>query len=116
KRTSRLTGPLFQFGISRVAWERTPRGSGQMSSLLIFPVLSSKGRWTSTVIGWIYNRPRTRTKACCCMDPQAADTSASLFSERSNMDIRIVATQVVESLRNGIPPQRGVDLYSVGNE
>jgi hypothetical protein len=27
-----------------------------------------------------------------------------------------VATQVVESLRKGIPPQRGVDLYSVGNE
>lgn len=25
-------------------------------------------------------------------------------------------TQVVESLRKGIPPQRGVDLYSVGNE
>jgi len=39
-----------------------------------------------------------------------------LFSERSNMDTRIVATQVVESLRKGIPPQRGVDLYSVGNE
>lgn len=32
------------------------------------------------------------------------------------MDKRIVATQVVESLRKGIPPQRGVDLYSVGNE
>lgn len=32
------------------------------------------------------------------------------------MDTRIVATQVVESLRKGIPPQRGVDLYSVGNE
>lgn len=32
------------------------------------------------------------------------------------MDQRIVATQVVESLRKGIPPQRGVDLYSVGNE
>jgi len=32
------------------------------------------------------------------------------------MDARIVATQVVESLRKGIPPQRGVDLYSVGNE
>ena len=47
------------------------------------------------------------------MDPQAAGTSASLFSERSNMD---VAMQVVESLRKGIPPQRGVDLYSVGNE
>lgn len=31
------------------------------------------------------------------------------------MDQRI-ATQVVESLRKGIPPQRGVDLYSVGNE
>lgn len=27
-----------------------------------------------------------------------------------------IATQVVESLRKGIPPQRGVDLYSVGNE
>lgn len=30
------------------------------------------------------------------------------------MDQRI-ATQVVESLRKGTPPQRGVDLYSVGN-
>lgn len=27
-----------------------------------------------------------------------------------------IATQVVESLRRGIPPQRGVALYSVGNE
>lgn len=27
-----------------------------------------------------------------------------------------IATQVVESLRKGIPPQQGVDLYSVGNE
>ncbi|MBX7259533.1 MAG: ATP-binding protein [Candidatus Hydrogenedentes bacterium] len=32
------------------------------------------------------------------------------------MDQRIVATQVVESLRKGIPPQRGVERYSVGNE
>lgn len=32
------------------------------------------------------------------------------------MDQRNVAKQVVESLRKGIPPQRGVDLYSVGNE
>ncbi len=32
------------------------------------------------------------------------------------VDQKIVATQVVESLRKGIPPQRGVDLYSVGNE
>lgn len=32
------------------------------------------------------------------------------------MDKRVIATQVVESLRKGIPPQRGVDLYSVGNE
>lgn len=32
------------------------------------------------------------------------------------VDHRIVATQVVESLRKGIPPQRGVELYSVGNE
>lgn len=32
------------------------------------------------------------------------------------MNQQIVATQVVESLRKGIPPQRGVDLYSVGNE
>lgn len=32
------------------------------------------------------------------------------------MDTRMIATQVVESLRRGIPPQRGVDLYSVGNE
>jgi len=31
------------------------------------------------------------------------------------MDQRI-ATQVVESLRKGTPPQRGVDLYSVGND
>lgn len=27
-----------------------------------------------------------------------------------------LASQIVESLRTGIPPQRGVDLYSVGNE
>lgn len=27
-----------------------------------------------------------------------------------------IASQVVESLRKGTPPQRGVDLYSVGNE
>ena len=27
-----------------------------------------------------------------------------------------IATQVIESLRKGIPPQRGVELYSVGNE
>lgn len=32
------------------------------------------------------------------------------------MNDRILATQVVESLRKGIPPQRGVGLYSVGNE
>ncbi|MBN1900235.1 DUF2791 family P-loop domain-containing protein [Candidatus Sumerlaeota bacterium] len=32
------------------------------------------------------------------------------------MDQRVIATQVVESLRKGIPPQRGIDLYSVGNE
>lgn len=32
------------------------------------------------------------------------------------MDERILATQVVESLRKGIPPQRGVHMYSVGNE
>lgn len=32
------------------------------------------------------------------------------------MDSRIIAMQVVESLRKGIPPQRGVDLFSVGNE
>ncbi len=32
------------------------------------------------------------------------------------MDQAIVATRVVESLRKGIPPQQGVDLYSVGNE
>jgi hypothetical protein len=32
------------------------------------------------------------------------------------MDKKIIATQVVESLRKGIPPQRGVDLYSVGNK
>jgi len=29
---------------------------------------------------------------------------------------RSTARQVVEALRKGIPPQRGVDLYSVGNE
>ncbi len=32
------------------------------------------------------------------------------------MDERLTATMVVESLRKGIPPQRGVNLYSVGNE
>lgn len=32
------------------------------------------------------------------------------------VDQRVTATMVVESLRKGIPPQRGVDLYSVGNE
>ncbi|MBE9485187.1 MAG: DUF2791 family P-loop domain-containing protein [Bacteroidetes bacterium] len=32
------------------------------------------------------------------------------------MDQRVIAIQVVESLRKGTPPQRGVDLYSVGNE
>jgi BREX system ATP-binding protein BrxC/D len=32
------------------------------------------------------------------------------------MDQQLIATQVVESLRKGIPPQHGVDLYSVGNE
>ena len=32
------------------------------------------------------------------------------------MDDQLIATQVVESLRKGIPPQIGVDLYSVGNE
>jgi hypothetical protein len=32
------------------------------------------------------------------------------------MDQHLIATQVVESLRKGIPPQRGVELYSVGNE
>jgi len=32
------------------------------------------------------------------------------------MDERKLALQVVESLRKGIPPQRGVSLYSVGNE
>jgi len=32
------------------------------------------------------------------------------------LDQRLVATQVVESLRKGIPPQRGVEMYSVGNE
>jgi hypothetical protein len=31
------------------------------------------------------------------------------------MDARL-ARQVIESLRKGVPPQRGVDLYSVGNE
>lgn len=33
-----------------------------------------------------------------------------------DMDQRTMATQIVESLRRGIPPQRGVDRYSVGNE
>lgn len=32
------------------------------------------------------------------------------------MNQQRLAIQVVESLRKGIPPQRGVDLYSVGNE
>jgi len=32
------------------------------------------------------------------------------------LDERIIATQVIESLRKGVPPQRGVNLYSVGNE
>ena len=32
------------------------------------------------------------------------------------MDQRLIAIEVVESLRKGIPPQRGVDRYSVGNE
>lgn len=32
------------------------------------------------------------------------------------MNERASATSVVESLRKGIPPQRGVSLYSVGNE
>jgi hypothetical protein len=32
------------------------------------------------------------------------------------LEERILATQVIESLRSGIPPQRGVKLYSVGNE
>lgn len=32
------------------------------------------------------------------------------------MDQKVVAGQVIEALRRGVPPQRGVDLYSVGNE
>lgn len=32
------------------------------------------------------------------------------------MNERALAVQIVESLRKGIPPQRGVELYSVGNE
>jgi hypothetical protein len=32
------------------------------------------------------------------------------------MNQQIIAIQVVEALRQGKPPQRGVDLYSVGNE
>ena len=32
------------------------------------------------------------------------------------MEQKKIATQVVESLRKGLPPQRGVDLYAVGNE
>ncbi|MEA2031951.1 MAG: BREX system ATP-binding domain-containing protein [candidate division Zixibacteria bacterium] len=32
------------------------------------------------------------------------------------MDQSRIATDVVESLRKGIPPQRGIHLYSVGNE
>ena len=27
-----------------------------------------------------------------------------------------LASKIVESLRTGIPPERGVELYSVGNE
>ncbi|NPV48667.1 MAG: DUF2791 family P-loop domain-containing protein [Armatimonadetes bacterium] len=32
------------------------------------------------------------------------------------MENRAICRQVVEALRNGIPPRRGVELYSVGNE
>ena len=32
------------------------------------------------------------------------------------MDQSQIANHIVESLRRGIPPQRGVELYSVGNE
>jgi hypothetical protein len=32
------------------------------------------------------------------------------------MDQNKIAVQVIEALRKGIPPQRGVNLYSVGNE
>jgi len=32
------------------------------------------------------------------------------------MDKSVVATQVIESLRKGIPPQRGTELYTVGHE
>jgi hypothetical protein len=32
------------------------------------------------------------------------------------MEKKKIAVQVVESLRKGLPPQRGVDLYAVGNE
>ena len=32
------------------------------------------------------------------------------------MNSRLVSTQVIESLRKGIPPQRGVNAYAVGNE
>jgi hypothetical protein len=32
------------------------------------------------------------------------------------MDKKKIAVQVIESLRKGLPPQRGVDLYAVGNE
>ncbi len=32
------------------------------------------------------------------------------------MDQSYIANHIVESLRRGIPPQRGVELYSVGNE
>lgn len=32
------------------------------------------------------------------------------------MKDRVLCTQIVESLRSGIPPKRGIDQYSVGNE
>ena len=32
------------------------------------------------------------------------------------MSNQIQSNEVIESLRNGIPPQKGVSLYSVGNE
>ena len=41
--------------------------------------------------------------------------SGSSYFERLSMDPKL-ARQVIESLRKGVPPQRGVDLYSVGNE
>lgn len=51
------------------------------------------------------------------MEPQAAVTSVLFYLERQNsMDKldAIMAYNIMESLRNGIPPNHGVSFYSVG--